>query len=135
MDIESINPRLQNKWDYLGWKKHTTYELPIEQKDWSQTLITKINELSAHIHMAGCTKENPNGLGPADTIMMNNRCFDIIKKLEYFKPEEMRLGTRFNVVVNNMIGANAVFVFIEDVPDDYKNKDRTVGVVKIENYG
>jgi hypothetical protein len=134
MEIESINPKLSNKWNYLGWKKHNTHELPIEQNDWNQTLITKISELSAHIHMASCTTENPNGLGPADTIMMNKRCFELVKKFEYFKPEEMKLGTRLDVVVNEMIGANAVFVFVKDVPDNYENKDRTIGVVKIENY-
>ena len=38
---------------------------------------------------------------------------DWIKEIayfEYFKTEEMKLGSRFSVVVNNMIGADAVFV-------------------------
>jgi len=137
MDVENIKAQFVTKWDYFGWKTNEFfvklslgpgYESP--QKDWTQTLITKINELSAQIHMSTCT----TGGGTADTIMMNEHCFKLVKEFEYFDSGEMKLGKRFDVIVNNIIGENAVFVFIKNIPKDFKYKDRTVGIVKIENY-
>ena len=131
MGIENIKAQFVTKWDYNGWK--ISHYPGIGQKDWAQTLVTKINELSAQIHMSTCTRDMPNGFGGADTVMMNDACFNLIKELEYFNPGEMKLG-RFDVIVNNVIGENAVFVFIKDIPKDFKYKDRTIGIVKIENY-
>jgi len=40
----------QLRWDYNGWKRVSTAATPYTQKEWNQTLITKINQVSAQIH-------------------------------------------------------------------------------------
>lgn len=38
----------KTRWDYYGWKQQGTQKYT--QKEWNQTLITKINQISAQIH-------------------------------------------------------------------------------------
>jgi len=38
------------RWDYNGWKRLGSNAVPYTQKDWNQTLITAINQISAQIH-------------------------------------------------------------------------------------
>jgi hypothetical protein len=38
------------RWDYNGWKRLGGNAVPYTQKDWNQTLITAINQISAQIH-------------------------------------------------------------------------------------
>jgi hypothetical protein len=40
----------QLRWDYNGWRKAATSANPYTQKEWNQTLITKVNQTSAQIH-------------------------------------------------------------------------------------
>ena len=38
------------RWDYNGWKRLGSSAVPYTQKDWNQTHITAINQISAQIH-------------------------------------------------------------------------------------
>ena len=38
------------RWDYNGWKRVSNGSVNYNQKDWNQTLITAINQISAQIH-------------------------------------------------------------------------------------
>ena len=40
----------QLRWDYNGWRKTSNAAQPYTQKEWNQTLITKLNQISAQIH-------------------------------------------------------------------------------------
>ena len=64
------------RWDYNGWKRlnlTTSYT----QKDWNQTLITAINQLSAQIHKSTLR-------GGANWIVVSSEISAIFDDLEYF---------------------------------------------------
>jgi len=64
------------RWDYNGWRRVqqvTSYT----QKDWNQTLITAINQLSAQIHKSTLR-------GGANWIVVSSEVSAIFDDLEYF---------------------------------------------------
>ena len=69
----------QLRWDYNGWKRGTTANplTQYTQKDWNQTLITAINQLSAQIHKSTLR-------GGANWIVVSSEVSAIFDDLEYF---------------------------------------------------
>jgi hypothetical protein len=67
----------QLRWDYNGWRKASSASSPYTQKDWNQTLITKINQLSAQIHKSTLR-------GGANFIIVSSEISAIFDDLEYF---------------------------------------------------
>jgi len=68
------------KWDYNEWKYGATGNTPFvgyTQKDWNQTLITKINQLSAQIHKTTLR-------GGANWIVVSSEVSAVFDDLEYF---------------------------------------------------
>lgn len=65
------------RWDYNGWRKASTAASPYTQKDWNQTLITKVNQISAQIHKATLR-------GGANYIIVSSEISAIFNDLEYF---------------------------------------------------
>ena len=66
----------QLRWDYNGWKRlpnTTSYT----QKDWNQTLMTAINQLSAQIHKSTLR-------GGANFIVVSSEVSAVLDDLEYF---------------------------------------------------
>jgi hypothetical protein len=64
------------RWDYNGWKRlnlTTSYT----QKDWNQTLITAINQISAQIHKSTLR-------GGANWIVVSSEISAVFDDLEYF---------------------------------------------------
>jgi hypothetical protein len=66
----------QLRWDYNGWKR-----LPnnngYTQKDWNQTLVTAINQISAQIHKSTLR-------GGANFIVVSSEVSAVLDDLEYF---------------------------------------------------
>ena len=105
------------RWDYNGWRRisaTTNYT----QKDWNQTLITAINQLSAQIHKSTLR-------GGANWIVVSSEVSAIMDDLEYFhvsnaSPEQdqynmgiERVGTlagRYQVYRDPYFPANTVLV-------------------------
>ena len=105
------------RWDYNGWKRlnlTTSYT----QKDWNQTLITAINQLSAQIHKSTLR-------GGANWIVVSSEVSAIFDDLEYFhvsnaSPEQdqynmgiERVGTlagRYQVYRDPYFPANQVLI-------------------------
>ena len=105
------------RWDYNGWRRinaTTSYT----QKDWNQTLITAINQLSAQIHKSTLR-------GGANWIVVSSEISAIFDDLEYFHvsnaaPEQdqynmgiERVGTlagRYQVYRDPYFPANTVLV-------------------------
>jgi len=105
------------RWDYNGWRRianTTNYT----QKDWNQTLITAINQLSAQIHKSTLR-------GGANWIVVSSEISAIFDDLEYFhvsnaSPEQdqynmgiERVGTlagRYQVYRDPYFPANTVLV-------------------------
>ena len=65
------------RWDYNGWRRFTAGQAPYTQKDWNQTLITAINQLSAQIHKSTLR-------GGANWIVCSSEVSAIFDDLEYF---------------------------------------------------
>lgn len=68
------------KWDYNGWKYGGTNGATLQgytQKDWNQTLITKINQISAQIHKTTLR-------GGANWIVVSSEVSAVFDDLEYF---------------------------------------------------
>lgn len=67
----------QLRWDYNGWRKASTAASPYTQKDWNQTLITRLNQVSAQIHKSTLR-------GGANFIVVSSEISAIFDDLEYF---------------------------------------------------
>jgi hypothetical protein len=65
------------RWDYNGWKRLGSQAIPYTQKDWNQTLITSINQVSAQIHKATLR-------GGANWIVVSSEVSAVFDDLEYF---------------------------------------------------
>jgi hypothetical protein len=64
------------RWDYNGWRR-VSQTTSYTQKDWNQTLITAINQLSAQIHKSTLR-------GGANWIVVSSEVSAIFDDLEYF---------------------------------------------------
>lgn len=67
----------QLRWDYNGWRKASSAASPYTQKDWNQTLITRVNQVSAQIHKSTLR-------GGANFIVVSSEISAIFDDLEYF---------------------------------------------------
>jgi hypothetical protein len=67
----------QLRWDYNGWRRASSAASPYTQKDWNQTLITRVNQLSAQIHKTTLR-------GGANFIVVSSEISAIFDDLEYF---------------------------------------------------
>jgi hypothetical protein len=67
----------QLRWDYNGWRKASTSASPYTQKDWNQTLITRVNQISAQIHKSTLR-------GGANFLVVSSEISAIFDDLEYF---------------------------------------------------
>lgn len=65
------------RWDYDGWKRLGNASTAYTQKDWNQTLITAINQISAQIHKATLR-------GGASWIVVSSEVSAVLNDLEYF---------------------------------------------------
>jgi len=67
----------QLRWDYNGWRKSSNVATAYTQKDWNQTLITKVNQISAQIHKSTLR-------GGANFVVVSSEVSAIFDDLEYF---------------------------------------------------
>ena len=65
------------RWDYNGWQRLNTTSTVYTQKDWNQTLITKINQISAQIQKSTLR-------GGANWIVVSAEISAVMNDLEYF---------------------------------------------------
>ena len=75
-DLRKVSP-WQLRWDYNGWRRTGGFSTNYTQKDWNQTLITKINQISAQIHKATLR-------GGANFVVVSTELSAIFNDLEYF---------------------------------------------------
>lgn len=66
-----------SRWDYQGWRKSSQASNAYTQKDWNQTLITKVNQISAQIHKSTLR-------GGANFVVVSSEISAIFDDLEYF---------------------------------------------------
>lgn len=75
-DIRKAAP-WQARWDYNGWQRIGTTSTVYTQKDWNQTLMTKINMISAQIQKSTLR-------GGANFIVVSAEISAVLNDLEYF---------------------------------------------------
>ena len=75
-DLRKASP-WQLRWDYNGWRRTGGFSTNYTQKDWNQTFITKINQISAQIHKATLR-------GGANFIIVSTELSALLYDLEYF---------------------------------------------------
>lgn len=75
-DLRKAAPWKQ-RWDYNGWQRIGTPSTVYTQKDWNQTLMTKINMISAQIQKATLR-------GGADFLVVSAEISAVLNDLEYF---------------------------------------------------
>lgn len=112
------------RWDYIGYKKAGNFNTFYSQHDWNQTLITKINQLSAQIHKATLR-------GGGNVIVTSPQLICIFESLEYYDVSNKTLGNRYNVIVDHGIHPMDVLVYY-DAPEHIKNI-RIDGIGEVEN--
>lgn len=121
-----FNPKIQNSWNVMGWKNNPNFFGTPE--DWHQTIVTKINEISAHIHMATL-------LGGADSIETHSSNMIFIESAEYYNKSTKKLGKRFDVVINDTLDINSILVYkAQNIQNLSKNiQEKLIGMVVIKN--
>ena len=75
-DIRKAAP-WQARWDYNGWQRSAVPSTVYTQKDWNQTLMTKINMISAQIQKSTLR-------GGADFLVVSAEISAVLNDLEYF---------------------------------------------------
>ena len=75
-DLRKASP-WQLKWDYNGWRRQGGFSTNYTQKDWNQTLITKINQISAQIQKSTLR-------GGANWAVISSEISAVFNDLEYF---------------------------------------------------
>lgn len=75
-DLRKMAP-WQLRWDYNGWRRMGGFSTNYTQKDWNQTFVTKINQISAQIHKATLR-------GGANFIVVSTEISAMLNDLEYF---------------------------------------------------
>jgi hypothetical protein len=109
------------KWDYNGWKYGGSGNSTLQgytQKDWNQTLVTKINQISAQIHKTTLR-------GGANWIVISSEISAVFDDLEYFhvsnaEPEQDQynmgiekigtVGGRYQVYRDPYFPANKILI-------------------------
>ena len=109
------------KWDYNGWKYGGSAGATLQgytQKDWNQTLVTKINQISAQIHKTTLR-------GGANWIVVSSEVSAVFDDLEYFhvsnaEPEQDQynmgiekigtVGGRYQVYRDPYFPANKILI-------------------------
>ena len=67
----------QLKWDYNGWRRQAGFSTNYTQKDWNQTFMTKMNQISAQIHKSTLR-------GGASFAVVSTEISAMLNDLEYF---------------------------------------------------
>jgi len=113
------------RWDYNGWKRTASGGFnAYTQKEWNQTLITKVNQISAQIHKATLR-------GGANFVVVSSEVSAIFDDLEYFhvsnaSPEQDQynmgiekigsLGGRYTVYRDPYAPANSIIIGHKGTP-------------------
>lgn len=116
----------QLTWDYKGYENYppllqTSLEETI-QTDWNNTIITKINHMSAMIYQK-------THMGGANKIKINSVLLPLFKDLEYFKIDdnnEMSLGGRYHITIDDSLPKNIVFLSHETKDILYAKENNSV---------
>lgn len=89
--------------------------------DWNQTLITKINFISAHIHRG-------TYIGEANKIIANPKKRNLFDSLEYYNRDEQIISGRYKVQFTEECESNIIYLY----NDKIENKNHVFCEVTME---
>jgi hypothetical protein len=95
------------EWDYKGWENELHYlHNPYTQKDWNQTLLTKLNLMSMYINKASFR-------GGGNRVRCNKQTVELLKTLESYNHSEndSNIANRYRVIVDDLILDNSIYVY------------------------
>lgn len=104
------------RWNYNEPSHHNHYRELCSQKDWNQTLITKINEISASVHQR-------TNRGGANQVMAHTNMKPLFEALEYTHTGDdgiMVLGSRYKILFTDDIDENQITVKYDFTERDKK---------------
>ena len=106
-------------WDYNGWKGSG-----YTQKDWNQTLINRVKQISAEIYKSSTG-------GGANTIIVSPVIFNIIEDLEFFYEIDMTCYNYKVIVDNDMLNSGVLVVKMGEDTSNFENNE--IGYIEILN--
>ena len=95
------------EWDYKGYTPNIYNNF--NQSDWNQTLINKINQISANIH-------KHTRLGGANCILLNSKLNGLLQTLEFYHDGYIVGGYR--VIVDDSSDFDTIFVYNDKPSQD-----------------
>ncbi len=112
------------RWDYKGLSRCGFFGT---QRDWNQTLINRVDDISTQIRKS--TKENAN------TLIVSIEILSILKDNEKFKCDGGRLffGNHYEIFVNKYLQSNVMIVcrMVSNEEDWFKN-NRLMGTILVD---
>jgi len=121
------------RWNSNGYKHvpvrydPSTFE-PIRytQRDWNQTLTTKINQLSAQIHRSSNT-------GGANRLIVSCEVLGVLLTNDYFDSETMMLGSRYEIISNIYLASDIMIVCKKQTDEkEYFRNNKLMGVIRVD---
>lgn len=129
MELNKENCRLKDKWDYLGHKKYVKSDgmliNHIDQDDWTVTLISKINQIKAELHMI-------IGSDSVNVLELNPKLEPIINLFK--KVYGNTLTSIYDVYFNDTIEDDCIFIYQKPKPDNPDNGEVILAVIDIMNF-
>jgi hypothetical protein len=101
--MEMDNAYWHFDWDYKGAEKSIAVYSPYTQSDWNQTLITRINQVSANIYQASLA-------GGANAIILNSEMLQIVSDLAYYDGALGVISGKYKVIIDDSITSDVIFV-------------------------
>lgn len=91
-------------WDFTGWEKFTRAN-SLSQKDWNQTLLTQINQISAQINQKVLN-------GGANEVSMHPIVFSIVNDFEYLNSigNNHSISNRYKVTIDETLPMDKLYV-------------------------
>lgn len=96
------NVSLNLTWDYKTPSNLKAFF--VEPKDWNQTLITKINELSTAIMQRSYSNDGFE-------VVVSPEALEILKTFEYYDDENKTIGVRYKISVDSYIPPSIIYVY------------------------
>ncbi len=109
-ELSTKNGKWHLRWDYMGWKNLLINNgSEINQLDWNQTLITKINEISAQMHRISLR-------GGASYIKVHPFVKDLFKTIPFYDEKTSKLS-RYDIIYDDSIKINEIYVIAKEWND------------------
>lgn len=127
--IDKNNPNLCLRWDYKGWVKNNL--LFYSQKEWNQSLVTKINQSSAQIHKASLT-------GGANKLIVPKHLMHILEDMEYYKETTLINPHTFEPVTKKTLSGRYMIIETNKDIDEIRvgsDSSPIEGIIMVDGIG